>query len=420
MEKIYDIIVIGAGASGLLAAGRAAQLGASVLVIEKMEKAGRKLFITGKGRCNITNMAERGDFIKHVFPNGRYLKHAFSSFFNTDIVDFLNKEGVKTVEERGNRVFPKSNRSSDVVNTLLKFAKRNGAQFVYKADAIGWEFENDKIRGVRVMLSSGKEIFRAKHFIICMGGKSYPATGSTGDGYSISSQLGHSIIPVRPSLVPIMTEGLEANAMRGLTLKNVKAVVWADGKKIGEKFGELLFMQYGISGPIILTLSRMIVDAIVAKKRVEIGINFKPALNETSLDNRILRDLDNFGTEKIGILFRKMLPKQVIPVFLKRANISSRKTASQISAEERKKIRVLLHDFRFEVTGYRPFKEAIITAGGIDTNEVDSKTMKSKIEDNIWFAGEILDLDADTGGYNLQIAWSTAWLAAEKCVENLK
>jgi len=363
MEKIYDIIVIGAGASGLLAAGRAAQLGASVLVIEKMEKAGRKLFITGKGRCNITNMAERGDFIKHVFPNGRYLKHAFSSFFNTDIVDFLNKEGVKTVEERGNRVFPKSNRSSDVVNTLLKFAKRNGAQFVYKADAIGWEFENDKIRGVRVMLSSGKEIFRAKHFIICMGGKSYPATGSTGDGYSISSQLGHSIIPVRPSLVPIMTEGLEANAMRGLTLKNVKAVVWADGKKIGEKFGELLFMQYGISGPIILTLSRMIVDAIVAKKS---------------------------------------------------------KTASQISAEERKKIRVLLHDFRFEVTGYRPFKEAIITAGGIDTNEVDSKTMKSKIEDNIWFAGEILDLDADTGGYNLQIAWSTAWLAAEKCVENLK
>ena len=419
MDK-YDVVVIGAGAAGLLAAGRAAELGGKVLLLEKMERAGRKLLITGKGRCNITNEASMSDFFKHIYPNGRFLKHAFSVFFTNDIIDLLRRFGVETNVERGGRFFPKSDRSADVVQALVKWALYHKVEIHYGAKAEKLIVNDGVIHGVEVSIEGlFKKVF-AENVIICTGGCSYPATGSTGDGYKFAKEAGHSVEHAMPALVPIETAGNLAERLQGLSLKNVNAVVWINGKKQKEEFGEMLFTHFGLSGPIILTLSRFIVSELHKNSKVEVSIDLKPALDEQKLDTRLIRDLNDHGKKKIDNIFKEWLPSKMIPVFMEQAGIDPEKECHQLNSKERRRILLLMKDLRFQVTGHRSFKEAIITSGGINTQEIDSKTMESKLVKNLYFAGEIVDLDADTGGFNLQIAWSTGWLAAQSCMSKIK
>ena len=412
----YDVVIVGAGAAGLIAAARAAELGAKVLVLEKMHRAGIKLLITGKGRCNITNTASIAESIQYIHPNGRFLKHAFSQFFSKEIIHLLKECGVETTEERGGRIFPVSNEASDVLNALLSKAKKHQVEFLYDAKVEKLIIQNEEVTGVEISRANQKKQIAAANVILCTGGKSYPATGSTGDGYILAELIGHSIEPVRPALVPLVTEGKMAESLQGLSLKNVKAMVWMNGKKQKEEFGEMLFTHFGLSGPIILTLSRFVVDELLKRNNIEITIDLKPALDEQKLDARLLRDLNEHGKKNMDNIFKLWLPAKLIPVFLEEARIYPEKKGHQLTTDERRKIKMLMKELRFKVTGYRSFKEAIITAGGIRTEEIDPKTMQSKIVKNLYFAGEIIDLDADTGGFNLQIAFSTAWLAAQSCV----
>ncbi len=416
--KQYDVIVIGAGAAGMLAAGNAAESGAKVLLLEKMERVGRKLLITGKGRCNITNDAPMSDFLNHIYPNGRFLKHAFSEYFSKDIIDLLNEQGVETNLERGGRIFPASNKSADVVNSLLNWITKNKVEIEYGCKCENILVNNNTITGIEAIKNGAKINYSSKAVILCTGGCSYPATGSNGEGYKLVKQLGHSIEPVIPALVPVETEGNIAGQLQGLSLKNVKAIIWVNGKKLKEEFGEMLFTHFGLSGPIILTLSRFIVDSLRNKNQVEISIDLKPALDVQKLDTRLQRDLNENGKKKLDNLFKEWLPSKMIPIFINLLGLDGNKECHQVTSKERKKILLLMKEFRFKVTGHRPFSEAIITAGGISTKEIDPKTMESKIIKNLYFAGEVIDLDADTGGYNLQIAWSTGYLAAKSSVKN--
>jgi len=415
MEK-YDVIVIGAGPAGLMAAGRAAELGAKVLLLEKMKREGRKLLITGKGRCNITNSAAIGEFITHVYPNGKFLRNAFSKYFSADIISLLEKYGVEVILERGGRYFPAGNRAADVLQALLKWVKELKVEIRrnYKVDKI--LTENGQVLGVVV---NDKRIMSTS-VVLATGGKSYPATGSTGEGYKLAENLGHSIENVIPALVPLITEGQTAQKLQGLNLKNVRAMVWVNDKKVGEAFGEMIFTHFGLSGPIILTLSRIVVAELHKNSKVEITIDLKPALDEQKLDNRLIRDLNEHGKKKLVNIFKNWLPSSMIPVFIELLNVDPDKECHQVSAKERKKIKLLLKNLRFKINNHRSFKEAIITAGGISTKEISPKTMESKLVKGLYFAGEIIDLDAETGGYNLQIAYSTGWLAGNSCFEEGK
>ncbi len=402
-----DVIVVGAGPAGLLAAGRAAENGARVLVLEKMRSEGRKLLITGKGRCNITNDATPAEFIKHVFPDGRFLRNAFSQFYSKDIISLLEKYGVESTLERGGRYFPASNKSLDVLRALLKWVKELNVEIHCRQRVEKLLTENGAVQGVQ----SNGVVFHAEKVILATGGKSYPATGSTGDGYELAQSVGHTIEKPIPALVPLETRGNLAQNLQGLNLKNVKAVVWVNGKKAGEAFGEMLFTHFGLSGPIILTLSRIVVAALQNKDKVEISVDLKPALDEQKLDNRLLRDLNEHGKKQLANIFRNWLPASMIPVFIEELKLDPEKECHQVTSNERKQIRNMMKNLKFEVAKYRSFKEAIITAGGIPPKEITPKTMESRLVKGLYFAGEIIDLDAETGGYNLQIAWSTGWLA---------
>jgi predicted flavoprotein YhiN len=435
------VIVVGGGAAGLMAAGQAAELGARTLLFEKMNRPGRKLGVTGQGRCNLTNVAPLSEFVAHFGPNGRFLRQVFSRFFSAELVTFFEELGVLTVTERGGRVFPVSGQAQDVTDALVHWASKRGVTIRTQSPVEQLLVEGGRVAGVRVSptpshkgkssterRSAGRPYadkehphandhantrtdIRADAVIVATGGASYPATGSTGDGYRLAESVGHAIVPIRPALVPLETAGDVAPRLQGLSLRNVNVRVWVSGKKQAQAFGEMLFTHFGLSGPIILSLSRQVVDALRLGQRVVLSIDLKPALDERKLDARLLRDLDAHGKQQLRTLLKGLLPSKLIPVCMDLTSISPGKAGHQITTQERKRLRTWLKDFRLEVTGHRPFTEAIITAGGVDTREVNPRTMASRLVEGLYFAGEVLDVDADTGGYNLQAAFSTGWVA---------
>ncbi len=418
------VIVAGGGPAGLMAAGQAAQMGAETLVLEKMDHPGRKLRITGKGRCNLTNIATLADAVSHFGPNGRFLRQAFSRFFNSELVVFFEELGVPTITERGGRVFPASGQAGDVVDALVRWLSECGAAIKSGSAVGGLMLKRDRVVGVRVSNSSSRpgqnskwREYQADSIIIASGGASYPATGSTGDGYGLAESVGHSIVPIRPALVPLETAGEIAQRLRDLSLRNVAVRLFINGKRRAEAFGEMLFTNFGVSGPIILSLSRQVVDALRQGHRVVLSIDLKPALDERKLDARLLRDLDTHGKQHFSTLLKGLLPKKMIPACIDLSGIPSDKVGHQITARERKALRVWLKDFRLEVARHRPMSEAIVTAGGVDTLEVDPRTMESRLVRGLYFAGEVLDIDADTGGYNLQAAFSTGRLAGQSAAK---
>ena len=406
--------MIGGGPAGLLAAGTAAQKGCSVLLLEKMEQPGQKLRITGKGRCNLTNQTDLRTFISHFGKNGSFLYQAFSRFFVQDLLEFMNGLGVDTIVERGGRIFPASENAHEVADVLIDWAKKQGVEIRTHAAVQGILVQDGAVKGVA--LKNGQEI-SADAVILAVGGASYPATGSSGDGYLMAEKVGHTIIPIRPALVPLTTKGKLAVRMQGLSLKNVRATILVNGKKGTSEFGEMLFTHFGLSGPIILTLSGQVVDELRIGNKVEISIDLKPALDEQKLDNRLLRELDAHGKQYFGNMLKTLLPQKMISVCAEQVEIDEEKLCNQITAAERSTLLHWLKDFRFLIRGSLPLETAIITAGGVDLAEVDARTMQSKLVKGLFFAGEVLDLNADTGGYNLQEAFSTGWLAGDAASE---
>lgn len=421
MEPGGQVVVVGGGAAGLMAAGQAAAVGASTLLLERTTRLGTKLRITGKGRCNLTNTAELDDFLTHfAFPDAEsqsrfFLRNAFARFFAPDLVAFFEALGVPTVVERGGRVFPASNDAHQVAEALVRFAADQGVRIRLRSRVARVVCDGDRVRGV--VLENGEHV-TAEAVIIAAGGASYPKTGSSGDGYRLAEQVGHSIVPIRAALVPLVIAGSEPRTMMGLSLRNVEVRLLLDGREFARDFGEMLFTHYGVSGPIILTLSGPAV-ARLGQGRVEMSINLKPALSAEKLDTRLRRDLDRFGRRAYRNLLKGLLPQKLIGVMVARTGIPPDKPGHQITMEERGRLRELLHDFRLTIIGHRPLEEAIVTAGGVDTQEVEPRTMASRLVRGLYFAGEVLDVQADTGGYNLQAAFSTGYMAGRSAARHV-
>lgn len=419
MAQVARVVVVGGGAAGLMAAGQAAAV--PTFLLERMARLGTKLRITGKGRCNLTNTAELDDFLTHfAFPDRGgeskyFLRNAFARFFAPDLIGFFENLGVPVVVERGGRVFPASNDASQVAEALARFAREQGVQIHLRSRVERLLYEGDSVQGVA--LDSGERVVAAA-VIVATGGASYPKTGSSGDGYRLAEQVGHHIVPVRPALVPLVVAGSDPQAMMGLSLRNVDVRLLLDGQEFARDFGEMLFTHYGVSGPIILTLSGPAV-ARLGQGRLEMSINLKPALSPEKLDARLRRDLDRFGKRTYRNLLKGLLPQKMIDVVVARTGVPPDKPGHQISAEERGRLRELLHDFRLTIVGHRPLDEAIVTAGGVDTAEIDPRTMASRIVRGLYFAGEVLDLQADTGGYNLQAAFSTGYVAGRAAAQSV-
>lgn len=411
-----EIIVIGGGAAGLMAAGQAAMAGSRVLLLEKMNRPGLKIGITGKGRCNLTNIAELPAFIEHFGRNGRFLRQPFNLFFSRELIDFFSRQGLEIVIERGGRAFPKSGKAPDVVKTLRRWVKSNGVRIITSARVNRLLAGDGHISGVQC----NDTIYSCAAAILTTGGASYPATGSSGDGYRLAGEPGHRIIEPRPALVPLETKRKPAPGLVGLNLRNIGARLLIEKKRVGHFFGELVFMEYGISGPVILTMSLQVVDALRQKKRAEILLDLKPALNEHKLDIRLRRDFEQRCHEKLTGVLGGLLPRKLIPICLAETGLEGELIAGTIKARQRKKLRYWLKNFRLKISGYRGFDEAIVTAGGVDLREVDPMTMQSKLINGLYLAGELLDLQGDTGGYNLQAAFSTGWLAGRCAAANVQ
>ncbi len=406
-----EIIVIGGGPAGLMAAGMAAQQGARVNLLEKKERVGSKLRITGKGRCNITADVDMESLIKGIPGNGRFLYGPFHEFSNYDLIKFFNERGLQTKVERGNRVFPQSDRAQDVVDLLADYARKSGVKIHTAASVQGIRLEQGKLSGVK----TGDGYWPADAVIIATGGLSYPVTGSTGDGYSWARSLGHSIVDPRPGLVPLVAAESWIKDLQGLSLKNVAADAYtAKGKKINGDFGELLFTHFGLSGPIILSMSRDIGEYMYRERQaVKIKLDLKPALSEDKLDERLLRDFDKYSRKLFKNSLNDLLPQKLISVFINLSGIDPEKPCHQINRAERLELVKLLKNFTITITGTRPIAEAIVTAGGVNVKEVNPKTMESKLVKGLFFAGEVLDIDGYTGGYNLQAAFSTGYVAGK-------
>ncbi len=409
------VIVIGGGPAGMMAAITAAEYGNEVIIIEKNSDFGKKLLITGKGRCNITSSLYMSDFIKNTPGNGQFLYSAFQNYTNTDIIEFLKRQGLEVKEERGNRIFPITDKSVDVLNCFKRKINELNIKKLFNTRVEKILIQNNNILGVR----TDKEIIKTEKIILATGGKSYPLTGSTGDGYSIASSLGHKIIPIKPSLVPlIIYEKNECKEMQGISLKNtgIKINDESKNKLIYEDFGEMIFTHFGISGPIILSSSAHLVrykeiDDLMKKRQIKLYIDLKPALTEEKLDDRILRDFKEFKNKQFKHSLDKLLPQKMIPIIIEKSCINENKKVNEITKEERKKLVNCLKKFELTIKDFRPVEEAIITSGGINVKEINPKTMESKIIKGLYFAGEIIDVDSYTGGFNLQIAYSTGYTA---------
>lgn len=408
------IIVIGAGPAGMMAAGTAAETGVRVLLGEKKPRVGSKLKITGKGRCNLTAAVDQDSLIKGIPGNGRFLYSALQEFSNDDLIRFFNQRGLATKIERGNRVFPCSDDAEEVVTVLYQFVRQAGATIQTSLTVNRLRTAAGRISGV----DSNQGFIAADAVIVATGGLSYPGTGSTGDGYKLAQACGHTLIEPRPGLVPLITAESWVKQLQGLSLKNVAATSYnAAGKKINEDFGELLFTHFGLSGPIILSMSRDIGTYIYRKQeKVQLKIDLKPALSWEKLDERLLRDLDKNSRRQFKNSLDELLPQKMIPVFISLSGIDPDKPCHQIKREERHNMIELLKNLTLTVTGTRPIAEAIVTAGGINVKEINPKTMESKIIKGLYFAGEVLDVDGYTGGYNLQAAFSTGYVAGKNAV----
>lgn len=399
------VVIIGAGAAGLMAAAESAKRGNDTVVIEKMARPARKMMITGKGRCNVTNATfELDGLIENVPQNGRFLFSAFSSFMPYDTIALLEEQGVKTKIERGNRVFPESDKAVDVVDAFVSYAKKCGAKIIHGA-VKSFEFEDGKI--VSAVLESGEKIF-ADAFAVCTGGKSYPLTGSTGDGYSLAKSAGHTVTPLSPSLIPLVLSNNFVPALQGLSLKNISITVYDGEKEAYSDFGEMLFTHFGVSGPVILSASAHMKNP--ESKNYRIKLDLKPALDEQALDKRLQRDFALNNNKDFINSLSKLLPNKLIPVIVKLSKIEPSTKCNQITKEQRQSLVRLLKGIWLDVTGFRPIEEAIVTSGGVDVKEINPKTMQSKIVPNLYFAGEVIDVNAYTGGFNLQIAFSTGYL----------
>lgn len=402
-----NIVIIGGGAAGLLAAGTAVRLGKKVTIVEKNHRPARKVIITGKGRCNLTNASTQQELLDSVVTNPRFLYSAFSGFSPYDVMDLFQKQlHIPLKIERGNRVFPVSDRAVDIVDGLAKFA--DGATMICDATCTEILFENKRVIGIRLL--DGRKI-DASSVIIASGGCSYPATGSTGDGYTLASQAGHRITPLLPSLVPVVCHSTDCREMMGLSLKNVTVSVvdTATNQCIYNELGEMLFTHFGLSGPLILSASAHMRP--MENGRYIVSIDLKPGLSAEQLDARILRDFQENIHRTLRNSLGKLLPAKMIPVLIKRTGISPETKVNQITREQRLILINTIKEFSFKVNGFRPIDEAIVTCGGVDVKEINPKTMESKLIKGLFFAGEVIDVDAYTGGYNLQIAFSTGYLA---------
>ena len=428
-----DVVVIGGGAAGLMAAGRAAQRGARVLLLEKTESCGKKILVSGKTRCNLTNAAELKAFLAMYGQNGRFLHSAFSRFFRPELLAFFEHYGLATKVERGGRIFPVSDNARDVVRVFQKYLSENKARVIFNARVGSLTREKNSLFIIQTTQGS----YRVRSVIIATGGASWPDTGSTGDGYKITASLGHTIVPPRPALVPLVVREQElARSMQGVSLRNVRATAWQKeaaevdaaltpgcdygrGEKklprpplLESRFGEMLFTHFGLGGPIILLMSLAVVDAL-ENGPVSILIDLKPALTKEQLRKRLQADLNRFGKRKITGILKDYLPAKMIGPFVTLSGVDETKQAHQISAGEREKMIDLFKALRFNVKASLPLARAIVTAGGVALDEIDPRTLMSRITPGLYFCGEVMDLDADTGGYNLQAAFSTGYVAGE-------
>lgn len=411
------VIIIGGGPAGMLAAISSAENGHKVIILEKMDSLGKKLLITGKGRCNITSSLEISEFINNIPGNGRFLYSSFENFSNTDIINLLKEEGLEVKEERGNRIFPVTDRAVDVLNALINRMKKLNIEIRTRAKVEDIIVNENEVEGVK--LSTG-EIIKGSKVILATGGKSYPLTGSTGDGYKIAEKLGHTITEIKPSIVPLTADKEICSEMQGLSLRNVKITIKDEknNKKIYEDFGEMLFTHFGVSGPTILSSSAHLlrykeINKLLNDRCIKLIVDLKPALSKEELDLRVRRDFEEVKNKNFKNSLDKLLPQKMIPVIIKKSKINENKKVNEITKEERLRLVDLLKGLEVILTGFRPVDEAIVTAGGISIKEINPKTMESKLINGLYFAGEIIDVDAYTGGFNLQIAYSTGYSAGK-------
>ena len=409
------VVVIGGGPAGIMSAISAKNSGNDVILIEKMNSLGKKLLITGKGRCNITSSLYMSEFIKNTPGNGQFLYSAFQNYTNTDIIDFLKNQGLEVKEERGNRIFPVTDKSIDVLNCFKSKINELKIKKLFNTRVQKILVQNGEVLGVR----TEKEIIQTDKIILATGGKSYPLTGSTGDGYLIAKNIGHKVTEIRPSLVPLVIyEKNECKEMQGLSLRNVgiKIIDESKNKLIYEDFGEMIFTHFGISGPTILSGSAHLVrykeiDNLMKEQKIKLQMDLKPALTEEQLDERILRDFKEFKNKQFKHALDKLLPQKMIPIVIEKTKINEEKRVNEITKEERRNLVKVLKKFELTIKDFRPVEEAIITSGGINIKEINPKTMESKLVKGLYFAGEIIDVDSYTGGFNLQIAYSTGYTA---------
>ncbi len=409
-----QVIVIGGGASGMMAALTAAEAGADVRLLEKNDRLGKKLLITGKGRCNVTNSKDMEDWIRSFVHNGKFLYTALHSFSNAQTQAFFAAEGVPLKTERGGRVFPASDEAGDIVDALCRRLERSGAEVWLRVPVRALRVADGRIAGV--VLGGGRRL-DAQRVIVATGGASYPGTGSTGDGYRMARQAGHTVTPLRPSLVPLESSDDWVRSLQGLSLRNVTLrIETTDGKRLAEEFGEMLFTHFGISGPIVLTSSSKAVDFWQTHAEpLRAVLDLKPALSRETLDARLLREVDAQHNRHLKNALGALLPSKLIPAFLRQSGISGEKPMHQLTREDRRGIVELLKGMPFTLSGARPLAEAIVTAGGVSVREISPQTMESRLVPGLYFTGEVLDVDAVTGGFNLQAAFSTGYLAGKSC-----